>query len=253
MRTLTARLAVIVTATAGFVSGGGFVGGPAADAATGHVHPGSVVTVSTNTCETGFLLRQGKTVYASVPASCLGTDGGDGSNGCLESQIPRGTAVAIDGASRPASVAYSSFTRMQTSGTPSTDACEGNNLALLRLSKPDARRARGEIPGPASLTGVAGSPPAPGTTLGVYLGSPSSGRAGSTSAGGWRQEVTVEGMVSASNLGSPVTTPGGRAVGMIAQIPPLTGVGASAVTSLAKELRFLRKVRGFHRVRLMTR
>jgi hypothetical protein len=237
------------TVTTGIV----IAGGSAAAAATGHVQPGARVTVSSNSCEVGFLLRHRKAVYAAIPASCLGTDGGDGANGCGESQAPRGTPATIAGASRRAHVVYSSFTHMQRSGSRSTNPCTGNNLALLRLAKPDARRARGEIPGPLSLTGVAHSAPASGSTLGVYLASATSGRAGSTDSAGWRQEVTVEGMVAASNLGAPAVTSGGRAVGMIAAIPPLTGVGASEVTSLAKELRYVRGVHAFRHVRLMTR
>jgi hypothetical protein len=201
----------------------------------------------------GYLLRHGETVYASIPASCLGTDGGSGGNGCGESQPPAGTPAVIAGAAHRAHLVYSSFTRMQTTGTTAAGACQGNNLALLRLSPHDARRARGEIPGPTALNGLAHSAPASGTTLSVYLASASSGRAGSTSARGWKQEVTVEAMVAASNLGAPAVTPGGRAVGMIAQIPPLTGIGASEVSSLAKELRFLHRVPGFRHAHLMTR
>jgi hypothetical protein len=247
------RGTLLVTATAGIVVGAGILDGAPAAAAAGHVHPGSNVTVSSNSCEVGFLLRQRKMVYAAVPASCLGTDGGSGGNGCAESQAPRGSPATIAGARRAAHVVYSSFTRMQRSGTASADACAGNNLALLRLARYDARRARGEIPGSLSLTGLARSAPRSGTTLGVYLASASSGRAGSTDSAGWRQEVTVEDMVAASNLGAPAVTPSGRAVGMIAQIPPVTGVGASEVTSLAKELRYLRRVHAFRHVRLMTR
>jgi hypothetical protein len=253
MWTRSRRLAVTVTATAGIVMGGEFAGVGAAQASSGRVHPGSVVTIASNSCEVGFLLRHGKTVYASVPASCLGTDGGGGGNGCRESQLPTGSPARIAGATRRAHVAYSSFTRMQATGTTAANLCQGNNLALLRLSPRDARRARGEIPGPPPLNGMAHSAPASGTTLSVYLDSASSGRAGSTSAGGWEQEVTVQNMVSASDLGAPAVTPGGRAVGMIAQIPPVTGVGASELTSLAKELRFLHKLPGFRHVRLMTR
>jgi hypothetical protein len=217
------------------------------------VQPGAKVTVSSNTCEVGFLLRHKKAVYAAIPASCLGTDGGDGSSGCEESQAPRGTPATIAGASRRAHVVYSSFTHMQRAGTTATNPCTGNNLALLRLAKPDARRARGEIPGPPSLTGVAHSAPPSGSTLAVYLASATSGRAGSTDGAGWRQEVTVEGMVAASNLGAPAVTSSGRAVGMIAEIPALTGVGASEVTSLAKELKYVHRVPAFRHVRLMTR
>ena len=138
-RTMTV---LTVMAAAATVVGGGLVAGPVAWASTGHVHPGSVVTVSSNTCEVGFLLRQRHTVYASVPASCLGTDGGGGGSGCMESQSPNGTPATIAGASRKAHLVYSSFTRMQERGTTSAHTCAGNNLALLQLSSRDARRAR---------------------------------------------------------------------------------------------------------------
>lgn len=247
------RTAVAVAVAAGLVVGAMVAGASRVSALARHVHPGSTVTVSSNTCEVGFLLRHGGTVFAAIPASCLGTDGGNGGNGCEESQAPPGSPASIAGAMRRAHVVYSSFTRMQTIGTRSADTCDGNNLALLRLARRDGRRARGEIPGPISLKGLARSAPPSGTTLGVYLGSTSSGRAGSPGTGGWQQEVTVKAMVSASNLGAPTVTPSGRAVGMISQIPLLTGVGASEVGSLARELHFLRKVRAFRRVRLMTR
>lgn len=249
----TGRGALGATVTAGIVVAGGLAAGSPARAATGRVHAGATVTVSSNSCEVGFLLRVRKKVYAAIPASCLGTDGGNGGNGCQEPQAPRQTPATIAGASRPAHVVYSSFTRMQRSGTTSGNTCTANNLALLRLAARDARRARGEIPGSMSVTGVAHTAPSSGTTLGIYLGSASSGRAGSPDSGGWRQEVTVKGMVAASNLGAPAVTSGGRAVGMIAQIPAMVGVGASEVSSLAEELRYVRRVHAFRRLRLMTR
>jgi hypothetical protein len=70
-----------------------------------------------------------------------------------------------------------------------------------------------------------------------------------TSGAGWASAVELSSNIDATQLGSPVLTNTGRAVGMVTLVPSLPGAPAT-VSSLAKEIAFLQTVRGFGTVHL---
>lgn len=251
MRPLTGpRVAVV-----GLALAAGLAVAPAARATggTGHtIHPGVSVSASGNVCEAGLLLRQRHRVFVGVPASCLGTDNGGKADGCTEAQIPYGSDVTIGGARHKGRVVYSSFSTMQLRGMSGGDACQSNDLGLVKLAAGDVRRATPVIPTIGRPTGPSHRPPPKGTTLQTYLnGARQSAKAGSTTADGWQHAVTVAGSLDQSNVGAPMVTSAGRVVGMLSLLPTVPRVGASQAMDLARELRFLRTVRGFHHVHLL--
>lgn len=251
-RTVTATLAAAALGSSGWCTGG------VAAASAGHpIHPGAALTVSDNTCEVGYLVVARHHVYAAVPASCTGTDGGNGGDGCVEAQIPYGSRADITGARHKAILAYSSFTQMQLRGMNGGHACAANNLSLFRLSSADARRASPRVPTMGRPKRASHAAPATGAALLAYL---SSGRAtasaGGTSEGGWQHGVTINAAVSSADLGAPIMSPNGLAVGMetvLPSVPTVAGVGAtSQVSDLRRELRFLRRhAAGFHHAHLL--
>lgn len=217
------------------------------------LHPGAAVRIAGNHCEVGTFLRHGHTVYAVVPASCLGTDSGTGGNGCMEAQVPGGSTAAIAGARHKAYLVYSSFSEMQLRGKSHGNACSHNNLALLRLDHRDVHRVTPTIPGIGRPSATAKTAPAQGASLHAFVGgSERSATAGSTSDGGWRHDVTIDGTVSAADLGSPVVAPGRRFVGMATVVPGTPVVGSTQVADFHRELHFLHKTRGFHHVHVLT-
>lgn len=250
---VSVRLAVSVMCVSAMAGLGVVSAGPAG-AASGRdsIHPGVAVAVAGNTCEAGFLLRQHGRVFVAAPASCFGTDGGSGVDGCTEAQIPYGSRVSIGGARHKGELVYSSFTEMQLRSKSGGSACDGNDLGLVKLIRSDVRRATPVIPAVGTPTGASQAPPASGAALLTYVnGARQSAKAGTTSDNGWQHAVTVNGMVEASNIGAPIVTSSGRALGMLSVLPTTPRVGTSQATDLAKELHFLRRVHGFHHVHLL--
>jgi hypothetical protein len=254
----TARAHVLTVLAAVAAAAASALGGAAspASAATPHgkVHPGVTVTVAHNSCEAGFLVHQGRHVYIAVPASCVGTDGGTASDGCAEAQDPQGTTATITGAKHHGRLVYSSFTTMALRGTTNPNTCRGNNLALIRLAPSDARRASPAVPGIATPKGSIHRGPANGSHLQTLIGSTkTAATAGATTGAGWQHAVMVSGEVSAADIGAPVLTPGGLAVGMLTVLPTPLSLEDSGVMDLHRELRFLHGVHGFHHATLFRR
>lgn len=198
---------------------GGVATSPVAAAGNSQrVKPGAVVTIAQVQCRVGLLLHQGRTVYAGVPASCGASpvDEGKPQWGCGHKgrrqttySAPIGTPVRIAGARHHAILAYDSFTRMQATGVKKVNECQFNELILLKLSRVDARAARG------SATSVMASAPASGTAL--SLGGASATAAASTHHG-WVYPLSKAPTVRAEQVGTPLTR-GSTLVGMLTAIP----------------------------------
>ena len=220
-----------------------------APAATAKVHPGVLVTIAGVKCVAGFVMTDGHRVFISVPGSCAGVDDGKPTDGCTAAQVPYGLKVSVAGARYKGRIAYSSYTEMQLRGTKRVNKCANNALVLIRLDDRDIKRTNPSVPAVGGPTGLAANPPAQGDQVTAYVNSaPTQGLAMQTSAGGWAYSIDV-GPVDASQLGAPVLTNSGRALGMVTLVPQL-GATPSTVSSLAKEIAFLQTVRGFGNVHL---
>jgi len=228
------------------------VGGAAPAAAQARpIHPGDTVTMSGVTCEVGFILKHKKVRYVAVPASCAGTDDGAPTNGCEEAQVPYGSRAHIQGALHTARLVYSSFTTMQARGSTAANRCASNDMVLLRLNKHDWKRVSPGVPGSSGPTATTHHPPAQHSSLSVLLQTTASAIAMATSDNGWQHALAVEAAVQKANVGAPVMTPQGHAVGMLSAIPGTGPFGTSAAFDLHRELQFLHTVHGFHHVTLM--
>src|SRR5688572_21023092 len=125
-----------------------------APAASAAIHPGVMMFTEGAQCTANFVYTEGTTVYLGYAAHCAGTGGATETDGCLAGSLPLGTPVEIDGATRPGTLAYSSWLAMQAAGETDPDTCAYNDLALVRLDPADVVRTNPSIPhwgGPTAL------------------------------------------------------------------------------------------------------
>src|SRR3954470_21473952 len=255
---LSARAIVAAGAalTVGVTALGGASGASAATAVrwaparTAPVHPGVHVTIAGVNCIAGFVMTDGHRVFVAVPGSCAGVDDGQPTNGCTAAQVPYGLKVSVQGARYRGRIAYSSYTEMQLRGTRAVNKCANNALVLIRLDDRDIRRTNPSLPAPTGgPTGLATTAPAALDQVTAYVNAmPTQGIAKSTSGAGWAFSIEL-GPADPTQLGSPVLTNTGLALGMVTLVPQM-GSDTATVSSLAKEIAFLQTVRGFRTVHL---
>ncbi|HET7529889.1 MAG TPA: hypothetical protein VFJ98_02910 [Mycobacteriales bacterium] len=255
---LSAR--TVVAACAALTTGAvALVGATGADAATtvrwapaarATVHPGVQVTIAGVKCVAGFVMTDGRRVFVAVPGSCAGVDDGKPTDGCTAAQVPYGLKVRVGGARYKGRIAYSSYTEMQLRGTTAPNKCANNSLVLIRLDNRDIHRTNPSLPAPTGgPTGLATAPPAQFDQLTAYVNhAATQGMATQNSDAGWAFSVEL-GSVDATQLGAPVLTDRGRALGMVTLVPKLQ-TDPATVSSLAKEIAFMQTVRGFGHVHL---
>src|ERR671923_2526166 len=82
-----------------------------ADQAT--IHPGVQVFTQGAQCTANFVYQDASNVYLGQAAHCSGTGAATETNGCESGKLPLGTRVEINGATKPGTLAYSSWNTMQ--------------------------------------------------------------------------------------------------------------------------------------------
>ena len=125
-----------------------------APAGSATVHPGVQVYTEGAQCTANFVFQEGTDVYLGQAAHCSGTGGQTETNGCSSGSLPIGTPVEVTGAGRPGTLAYNSWLAMQAKGEKNADACEYNDLALIRIDPADVGKVNPSVPGFGGPTGV---------------------------------------------------------------------------------------------------
>lgn len=230
-----------------------------APASSATIHPGVRTSASTNGCRANFIFYDARDVYLGQAARCSGDVG---------------TAVSIDGATRPGTIVYNSWS---TSGTRSA-----NDFALVRIHRADRGRVNPSVPfwgGP--VAGAARSSfgarvytygnsqvytwgdPEPESPAAIDTLSPRIGIDTSTAlwpavpwclrcergAGGWTHYIyTVSPGISGAT-GSAVLDERGRAFGILGS--PAHDA-SDRVTDLSKALAFMKATTDLDAVRLAT-
>ena len=218
-----------------------------ADQAT--IHPG----VQTNTagagqCTANFIYQGGGDVYIGQAAHCSGTGAATDTNGCDAGTLPLGTEVQVDGASRPGTLAYSSWIAMQARGETDPDACAFNDLGLVKLHPDDVANVNPSIPGFGGPTGVGGVSGTGETVYsygnsslrgGVTLLSPKQGVLIQNEGNGWSHTVLTVSPGIPGDSGSAFINGSGQAIGTLStlQLAPL--VGGNGVSDVAKEIAYM--------------
>lgn len=245
-----ARLLAVLCVSLG-VSAGGAVRAqlnpqwaPAAQAA---VHPGVQTMTSGAQCTANFVFFDSSNVYIGQAAHCASTGSSTDTNGCEAEALPLGTKVEVDGASRPGTIAYSSWITMQEVGEDSLNVCLGNDFALIRLDPADHGKVNPSIPfwgGPSDVD------PSSGLLEPVYAYGNSSLRGGLTplspkvgtgtgqSNGGWTHNVYTATPGVPGDSGSAYLGSDGGALGILSTIslPTLS----NQVSDLSRAMAYMR-------------
>lgn len=231
-----------------------------APAKTATIHPGVQVFTDGAQCTSNFVFQEGSSVYLGQAAHCAGTGGQTETDGCSSGSLPLGTPVEVTGASKPGTLAYSSWLTMQAKGETDADTCAFNDFSLIRLDPADVASVNPSVPGFGGPTGVGG---VGGLGSTVYSYGNSSLRAGITKlspkqgvvvqneGGGWSHIVITLTPGVPGDSGSGFFNDSGQAFGVLStlQIAPLTGT--NGVGDLGKELAYLRANTSFGGMQLV--
>ncbi len=248
-RALKAAVIGLVVAGALVAAGPASAAPTWAPAATAAVHPGVQTYTEGGQCTANFIYYDATDIYIGQAAHCAGTGEATDTNGCDAGSLPLGTAVEVTGASKPGTLAYSSWLSMQAAGETDADTCDYNDLALVRLDPADHGKVNPSIPfwgGPTGLTDTV----ATGAKVlsygnsslraGITQLSPKEGVSLGQSGGGWTHSVFTVSPGIPGDSGSAFIDKQGRAFGTLSTlaIAPLTG--SNGVGDLSRELAYAR-------------
>jgi hypothetical protein len=223
------------------------------------VHPGVQVFTEGAQCTSNFVFEEGSSVYLGQAAHCAGTGGQTETDGCSSGSLPLGTPVEVTGASKPGTLAYSSWLTMQAEGESNPDACAYNDFALIRLDPADVDVVNPSVPGFGGPTKV-GSPGGLGSTVysygnselrgGITQLSPKQGIVVQSEGNGWSHNVVTLTPGIPGDSGSGFLNGSGAAFGTLStlQVAPLAG--SNGVGDLAKELAYMRANSAFSGMQL---
>jgi hypothetical protein len=224
------------------------------------VHPGVQVFTAGAQCTSNFVFEEGSSVYLGQAAHCAGTGGQTETDGCTSGSRPLGTPVEVTGASKPGTLAYSSWLTMQAKGESNPDVCAYNDFALIRLDLADVDAVNPSVPGFGGPTKV-GSSGGLGATVysygnselrgGITQLSPKQGIVVQNEGNGWSHNVLTLTPGIPGDSGSGFMNASGAAFGVLStlQIAPLAG--SNGVGDLAKELAYMRANSAFSGMQLV--
>lgn len=221
-----------------------------APAATAAIRPGVQTVSDAGQCTSNFVYADGAgRVYLGQAAHCIGTGTATDTNGCTSGSLPLGTPVQVEGATRPGTLAYSSWLQMQADGTTDPDTCQDNDLALVRLDPADAARTNPSVKFFGGPTAVTPSGTAAGDQvfsygssslrLGLAALSPKRGVSLGTDAGGWNHTVVTVTPGVPGDSGSGFLDAQGRALGVLSTLALAPVPASNGVGDLAHELAYL--------------
>lgn len=198
-----------------------------APAATATIKPGVQTFTAGAQCTANFVFTDATDVYIGQAAHCSGTGGATETNGCLAGSLPLGTPVKVNGASKPGTMVYNSWLTMQAAGETNPDACQYNDLALIKLDPADHAKVNPSVPTYGGPVGV-GDATAAGETVysygnsslrgGVALLSPKTGVSLGTNANGWNHPVYTVTPGVPGDSGSAFLDKDGKAIGVLSTL-----------------------------------
>jgi hypothetical protein len=215
------------------------------------VHPGVRTYTNGAQCTANFVFtdRSG-TVYLGQAAHCSGTGGPSDIDGCRAGSLPLGTRVRIDGASRPGTLAYSSWIAMRQVRESRREVCTFNDFALVRIDRADVARVNPSVPFWGGPVGVDADGTRRGDPVvsygnsslrnGLAALSPKKGVSLGDVGGGWSHTVYTLTPGIPGDSGSAVLSGDGAALGVLATLQLVPVAGSNGVGDLANELAYAR-------------
>ena len=231
-----------------------FAAGPSAAAPTwapadsAPIHPGVQTFTNGAQCTANFVYYDASNVYIGQAAHCSGTGSATSTDGCTSQSLPEGTAVDVTGASKPGTMVYNSWIRMQANGEKDPDTCAYNDLALVKLDPADAAKVNPSIPfwgGPKGID-------TDGTQLkdqvesygnselrgGVSQLSPKDGYSLGDDGNGWSHTVYTATPGIPGDSGSAFLNEQGQALGILSTVAIAPVTGSNGVGDVGKELNY---------------
>ncbi len=221
-----------------------------APAASAAVHPGVQTVTDGAQCTSNFVFYDGSNaIYLGQAAHCAGTGSNTDTDGCTTPSLPLGTPVTVDGASKPGTLAYSSWAAMQAAGETNADACAYNDISLIKLDPADYASVNPSVPTLGGPTGIADSTAAgddvysygnSSLRLGITQLSPKRGKSLGTAGNGWTHQVYTVTPGIPGDSGSGFMDATGKAFGVLStlQIAPLPA--ANGVSDLSRMLAYMK-------------
>jgi hypothetical protein len=244
-----ARVLIAIVTTVAAVAVAPTTAGAWAPAASATIHPGVQTDTNGGQCTANFIYTAGGNTYIGQAAHCASTGAATDTDGCLASTLPLGTPVTITGASRPGTLAYSSWVTMQQTGETNADVCAYNDLALVKIDPADVGKVNPSVPGFGGPTGVGGAS-ATGDTVfsygnsslrfGITQLSPKRGIVVSTEGNGWSRTVYTVTPGIPGDSGSGFLNDSGQAIGTLSTVALAPLAGSNGVGDLSRELAYAR-------------
>ena len=231
-----------------------------APASSASIHPGVQTVTDGGQCTSNFVFQDASNVYIGQAAHCSSTGAQTDTNGCTSGSLPVGTPVQVDGASHPGTLVYNSWLTMQAKGETNPDACDYNDLALVKIDPADVADVNPSVPGFGGPTGV-GTVGDLGSTvytygnsslrLGVTKLSPKQGTVIQNEGNGWSHNVATVTPGIPGDSGSGFMNASGQAIGVLStlQIAPLAG--SNGVGDIGREIAYMQANSSFSGVSLV--
>ena len=242
------------TASAAVPAGFGPAGsGPVASGPAGFappdratVRPGSMTFTDGAQCTANFVYTDGRDTYIGQAAHCAGTGSAKDTDGCTTGSLPLGTPVRVEGATRPGTLAYSSWLTMQRAGETDPYTCYYNDFALVRLDPADIGRTNPTLPFYGGPVGVDPDGTRRGETVFGYGNSelrgglaalrPKTGKSFGTDASGRTHTVLTLPPGIPGDSGSGYVSADGTALGVLSTLNISPRPGTNGITDLRHAL-----------------
>jgi trypsin-like peptidase len=253
----TIALSAILVAIAATAPAAASAWAPASQA---KITPGVQTDTAGGQCTANFIYANGSDVYVGQAAHCAGTGEATETDGCTAASLPLGTPVTVSGATRPGTLAYSSWLTMQQIDEASPDTCAYNDLALVKLDPADVSAVNPSVPrfgGPIGL----GGPSATGDVVysygnsslrfGITQLSPKQGIVVETVGDGWSRTVYTASPGIPGDSGSGFLDADGAAIGTLSTLAILPTPLSNGVADLDRELQYARAQGGLTNLKLV--
>jgi hypothetical protein len=214
------------------------------------IRPGVQTVSDVGQCTSNFVYYDAAgNVYIGQAAHCTGTGSSTDTNGCSTSSLPLGSAVQVEGASKPGTLAYNSWLTMAQVGEKDPDTCQYNDLALVKLDPADAANVNPTVKFWGGPTGINRTGTAAGDNVYSYgnsslrLGlqdlSPKRGYSLGTDSGGWNHSVYTVTPGIPGDSGSAFLDAQGHALGVLSTLAIAPLAGSNGVGDVGHELDYL--------------
>jgi trypsin-like peptidase len=253
----TIALSAILVAIAAMTPAAASAWAPASQA---KITPGVQTDTAGGQCTANFIYANGSDVYIGQAAHCAGTGEATETDGCAAASLPLGTPVTVSGATRPGTLAYSSWLTMQQVDEASPDTCAYNDLALVKLDPADVALVNPSVPRFGGPTGL-GGPSATGDVVysygnsslrfGITQLSPKQGIVVETVGDGWSRTVYTASPGIPGDSGSGFLDADGAAIGTLSTLAILPTPLSNGVADLGRELQYARTQGGLANLQLV--